>query len=132
MNFQRNTVESPHKSEIRLSGGFRPNGAGSITAFYGNWIQSVTRNGAGDYTVTMKNDFKGLYCHGKRATLQLSAVADSKVVLGPYSATAGTQQLWVVTGAAAADIAANADNIVWLELVVSYTRLNDGTPNRDS
>ena len=132
MNFGRYTVESPHKSEVRLAGGFRPEGASAVTAIYGNWISSVTRNGAGDFTITMKNDFKGLYCTGKSALLQLSAVADSKIVMGPYSASAGTQQLFVVTGAAAADIAANADNIIWVELVISYTRLPDGSPNRDS
>lgn len=132
MNFQRNTVESPHKGEVRLVGGFRTNGGSSPTAIYGNWISSVARTGAGAYTVTLKNDFKGLHCTGKSATLQLAAAGDSKVVLGPYDATAGTQVVTTITTAAAADIAADANNIVWLELVVSYGRIADGSPNRDS
>lgn len=128
MNFQRNTVESPHKSEIRLAGGFAPNGASNPVTVYGNWIQSVVRDGgAGIFLVTLKPDFRNMRNKGKSASLQLSAVADSKVVLGPYSASAGTLRVWTVTGAAAADIAANADNIVWLDLVMSYTSLPDGS-----
>lgn len=128
MNFQRNTVETPHKSEVRLSGGFAPNGTSNPTTVYGNWIQSVVRDGgAGIFLVTLKPDFRNMRNKGKQATLQLSAVADSKVVLGPYSASAGTLRVWIVTGAAAADIAANADNIVWLDLTMSYTSLPDGS-----
>jgi hypothetical protein len=132
MHFNRNTIEGPHKGEVRLSGGFRTNAGSSPTVIYGNWISSVSRTGAGTYTVQMKNEFKGLHCIGKQATLQLAAPGDSKVVLGAYDASAGTQVVATITTAAAADIAANADNIVWLELVVSYGRIADGSPNRDS
>lgn len=128
MNFQRNTVETPHKSEVRLSGGFATNGASNPATIYGNWIQSVIRDGgAGIYLVTLKPDFRGMRNKGKQASLQLAAVGDSKVVIGPYNATAGTLRVWTVTGAAAADIAANADNIVWLDLTMSYTTLGDGS-----
>lgn len=129
--FQRNTVESPHKSEVRLAGGFATNGGSSPTTIYGNWIQSVARTGAGAYTITIKPAFRYLKVHGKSASLQLAAAGDSKVVLGPYVHSAGTQVVTTITTASAADIAANADNIVWIELVCSYTTLADGS-SRDS
>jgi hypothetical protein len=128
MNFQRNTVESPHKSEVRLSGGFATNGASSPATVYGNWIQSVTRDGgAGIFLVTLKPDFRGMRNKGKQVSLQLAAVADSKAVIGPYDAVLGTLRVWTVTGAAPADIAADANNIVWLDLTMSYTTIGDGS-----
>ena len=132
MGYDRHAIESSHKPEVRLAGGFRPNGAGAISALYGNWISSVVRNGAGDFTVTLKTEWANKRVVCKAVCLQLSAVADSKIVMGPYVAASRTQQLWVVTGAAAADIAANADNIVWLELVVINSNIDNGSPNHDT
>lgn len=134
MESPRFPVETPHKPEFRLSGGFNTNGGSSPTAaqIFGNWIQSVTRSGVGAYSVLLKPEFRGMRNIGKQASLQLAAVGDSKVVLGPYDAAAGTLVVSTVTGAAAADIAANADNIVWLDLTMIYSDIPNGSPAHDT
>jgi hypothetical protein len=132
MDFLRQTIEGVHKGELRLSGGFRPNGGSNPSVLYGNWIESVTRNGAGDLTVRLKKPFRNMDCLSKQVSLQLSTAADSKVQLGPYDKAAGTQRVFTITGTAAADIAANADNIVWLELTMRYGNVPDGSPNYDT
>ena len=132
MDFERQTVETSQKSEVRLSGGFRTNGGASPTVLYGNCIQSVARTGAGTYTVTLKRGFRFLDIVSKQCSLQLAAAADSKVQWGPYDKAAGTQVVVTITGAAAADIAANADNIVWLEWIARCGIVPDGSPTYDT
>lgn len=133
MEFPRFQALTSHKPEVRLSGGFAPNGGSNPATLFGNWISSVTRDGgAGIFLVTLRPEFRGMRNIGKQATLQLSAAADSKVVLGPYDATAGTLRVWTVTGAAPADIAANADNIVWLDLTMIYSDVPNGSPSHDT
>lgn len=132
MEFPRFQALTSHKPEVRLSGGFATNGGSNPATLYGNWIQSVTRSGAGAYSVLLKPEFRGMRNVGKQASLQLAAVGDSKVVLGPYDSTAGTLVVTTVTGAAAADIAANADNIVWLDLTMIYSDVPNGSPNHDT
>lgn len=132
MSFERQTVETSGKSEVRLSGGFRTNGASSPTVLYGNWILSVARTAAGTYTLTVKRDFRFLDLVSKQCSLQLAAAGDSKVQFGPYDKTAGTQVVITITGVAAADIAADANNIVWVELIARYGTVPDGSPTYDT
>jgi hypothetical protein len=132
-DFQRQTLETVHKGEVRLAGGFRPNGSSTPTAFYGNWISSVALTSTGLFTVTLKNPYKGLRVVGKNYSLQLSAAADTVLQWGTYDASAGTIQVRSLTAGSVANIAANADNIIWLELVVKYSiGVPDGGPNYDS
>lgn len=130
----RYTVETPAKDLVLLVGGFATNGASAPSAaqLFGNWISSVTHDSTGVYTVTMKPDFRALQLVAKGATLSLATVADSAVQLGPYNATLGTLVVRTLTAGAVADIAANADNFVSLQLSARYGRNQDGSVLYDS
>ncbi len=130
MGYQRNAIESCHKPEVRLAGGFRTNaGASPTTAMlYGNFIESVARTGAGTYTVTLKPEWRNRRAVSMRADIQLAAGGDSKAQLGAYVASAGTLVVRTITTAAAADIAADPDNKVWFELVLLNNDAPVGSP----
>src|SRR5262245_4022172 len=130
----RQTLETTNKGAVHVHCGFQPNAGSSPTAamIYGNAIASVARTGAGTYTVTLKPEYKNLDLIAKHISLQLAAAGDSKAIAGPYVKAAATQQVFTITGAAAADIANNADNIVWLSLVFRTAIVNDGTLLYDS
>lgn len=126
MDFSRTVVESPNRQQVLLCCGFFTNGASNPASFIGNLIQSVTRTGAGALTVTLKAQYKGIDLFGRFAQLNMAAPSDSKVVLKAYDKTAGTLTLETFTGAAAADIAAAADNFVSLLLVARYGSVPEG------
>jgi hypothetical protein len=133
MDFMRQALETGHKNEVRLAGGFRTNGGSNPTVLFGdNWIQSVVRDGAGAYTVTLKKAYRGMDLIGKNTSLQLAAAGDSKTQFGAYDKAAGTQVIRTITGAAAADIASDANNIVWLELICRYGNVPDGSTTYDT
>lgn len=132
MSFERQSVETSGKSEVRLSGGFRPNGVNPPTAYYGNWIESVVRTGIGAFTLTLKREFRHLDLVGKQCCLQLNTAGDGKVLFGPYVKTAGTQVIWTIVGAAVGDLAVNVDIVVWIELIARYGIVPDGSPTYDT
>ena len=132
--FERTTVEAPNKGVVTLHGGFATNGASNPATLFGNFIQSVTRTGAGAYLVQLKSEFIGLKLLARFADLTLAAAGDSRAQLGAYSASAGTLVVTTLTAGAAADIAAATDNYVFLTLEAAYLAdlVQDGTLTYDS
>ena len=127
--FGRATLETTNKGAVTLFGGFKTNAGASPTAamICGNFIASVTRTGAGAYDVLLKPEFRNLDVISKQISLQLAAAGDSKVQFGTYVKTTGVQKVVTVTATAAADIAADADNIVWIQMTIRYAVTSDGT-----
>ena len=127
--FGRETLETTNKGAVVLFGGFKTNGGSSPTAaqIFGNFIQSVTRTGAGAYDVLLKPEFRNLDVISKQISLQLATPGDSKAQFSTYVKTTGVQKVATITTAAAADIAADADNIVWIQMTIRYAVTSDGT-----
>lgn len=130
--FQRQTLESTHKGEVRLSGSFRPNGSSTPTVWYGNWISSIAHTATGVWTITIKEKYRGL--QGALAILvsaRFNAFSPTVIQLGAIDLDAGTIVVMAGTESAsdiaAADIASNANNWIDLELCLQYTKTPDGS-----
>jgi hypothetical protein len=132
MNFMRQTLETSNKAEVRVNGGFSPNGSSDPTAFFGRCISSVAHTSTGVWTVTLKNEFKGMSLYGKYLSVQLAASADVAAHFGAYDRDAGTLVIRNLTGGSLADIAAATDNYIFFELVARYDDVKDGTPTYDT
>lgn len=132
--FERTTVESPNKGQIALRGGFATNGASDPTTIFGNFILSVAHTGTGAYLVTFKTEFKGLKLLSRRSELTLAAAGNSTSQLGAYVASAGTLVVRTLTAGVVADVAAAADNYVFVDLDAAYLAdlVADGTTTYDS
>jgi hypothetical protein len=98
-----------------VAGTFFPDTANppTVTAGTGSGAGfTVARSGAGTFLVTFARKYP--VCVAKFASLQLSATDDKFVEVGDYSASAGTLSIRVrdISGAAATDVAANANNSI--------------------
>jgi len=83
---------------------------------------SVARSGTGELTVTLEDSYPGLI--SAQVSLALNAAADSKCQFGAIDVTtAKTVVIRTITGTAAADIAANANNRVHFCLILRNTSL---------
>jgi len=102
---------------VEICGSFAPNGAGAIdnTANAGKGF-SVTRSGAGTYLVALDDPFFAY--ETAIVTLQLSAADDKMLQVTGALGQTFTITCWDISGAAAADIAANANNRVNFRCVV--------------
>jgi hypothetical protein len=127
--WERQTLETSLKSVVDLICGFATNGGSSPTAaqIFGNCIKSVVRNSAGNYTITLKPEFRYADLVGKSAHLSLLTVANSFAQCGPYDKTVGTLIVTTLTGGAAADIAADANNFVTVRLTARWGGNQDGS-----
>ena len=97
-----------------LAGSFTTNNTGA------GW--SVARSGTGELTVTLEDSYPGLI--SAQVSLALNAAADSKCQFGAIDVTtAKTVVIRTITGTAAADIAANANNRVHFCLILRNTSL---------
>jgi len=130
----RQTAETTHKGEIRLSGSFIPNTAGTPAAagIRGNWIASVAHTNTGIWTITIKAGYRGLRgLISAHCSLQLASAALSFVQLGAIDLAAGTVVVCNFTEGAGtlalADIAANANNRICVELVCKWLPVKDGS-----
>lgn len=102
-------VQSASREVKLICGSFAPAGTGTITDPKGDgW--SATRTGVGTFTITFDSNYNEMI--SANATLQLASAADSKVQIGSYDSAASTLVIRTITGTAAADIAANANNRV--------------------
>jgi len=103
-------VKGPSEYVV-VKGSFAPNGGSAIDATKNKGRGfSVARTGAGLFLITFEQ--VGYDLVEAEATLQVAASADSKAQLGTYDGTAKTLVVRTITGAAAADIAADANNRV--------------------
>lgn len=106
-------ANSPGKTLITF--GIAPNGTGTPTIVEDglNFVASVTRSGVGVYAIVLSDTYLALA--GIQICLQLSAAADTQVQVtgAPTVTTTKTITTTILTAGSAADIAANAANIIW-------------------
>jgi len=109
-----------------VSGSFAPNGAGAVSSasVKGKGF-TVARTGVGVFTITLQDSYIALLSCS--ADLQLVAPDDKILQFGAIDVvTAKTIVLNVydISGAALADIAANAANRINFALILSNTQVN--------
>ncbi len=133
-DFDRQPLETTHKSITVLNGSFRPNGASACTAaqIRANWISSVAHTATGTYTITFKTEFKNLtgLLHAS-VGLRMGSGALSQARGGAIDLTNGTFVVYTFTEAsdttALADIAADADSWIDVSLHMQYAPIVDGS-----
>lgn len=117
-----------HQEVVLIAGTFLPNGSSAPT--YGTtgkrgWTVAFTSTGL--FTITLDTVYAGLLAKG--LSLQL-ATGDNKVVqFGTIDIAARTIQVrvWDVSGAAVANISANANNSISFELLLTSETIGNGT-----
>lgn len=116
----------PHTGEIQFNGWFKPNGTSDPTSFDKSWIKSVGRSGVGAFTITLKDSmptFRRLLA----VHPSVQGPAESTIKSLAVSLSAKTITCQIYTAGAAADIAAGADNYVFMTLIVKYDNIDDGS-----
>lgn len=114
----RNTTDLEHLTPdiVVISGSFAPNGSSAVSATSRLGVGwSVVRTNTGVFTVTFTDKWARLVYAS--AHLRLATAADQHAMLGAYVAASKTLviNIWDISGAAVADIAANADNVINFE-----------------
>lgn len=104
-------VRTLNNDMIPVPGSFAPNGSSAVSASSRlglGW--SVARTSAGLFTITFNEKYNDLvsFTHG----IQLATADDKYTIAGVYTAASKTITItvWDISGAAAADVAANANN----------------------
>lgn len=113
-----NPMRTPNPEAVRLSGSFAPNGSSAVdqSTIKGRGIKSVTRDGAGLFTIQAEGNYQDLLSHN--LSVQLAAATDLKAQLVSKSLGASggaTFQIRLVAVATATDMTANANNRVSFE-----------------
>jgi hypothetical protein len=119
-----NPIRGNGKERRSIAIRFFPNGAANPVTVYDphSDVASVTRTGQSAYLVTLNYPVKRIL--SMLPAVQLAALADAGAQCGATSTTEGTVNNLAVPirvfagGAAAAEIAANADNSISLDLEV--------------
>lgn len=123
-NFTRSQVLN--RGEVILCGSFAPNGASAVNAASTQGIGfSVARTSTGLFTITLQDSYVALL--SAEVSLQLASGDDKVLQLGSIDVvTAKTVQVrvWDISGAAVADISADANNRIHFTL-----RLKNSTTN---
>lgn len=104
---------------VKLAFAFAPNGASAPVLGEGckSWVSSITHSGTGQFTITLADKYSA--CVKASANLQLNAVADLKPQWGAIDVSgAKTLVLNVLAVATPTDIAANANNNIFVELTL--------------
>jgi len=112
-----------------VAGSFAPDSANAPTTLRGRGF-TVVRTSAGLYTLTFENRFAG--CVSATATLQLASADDKMAQIGTIAnskTSTNTAQIrvWDISGAAATDVAANANNRVNFCFIFKRDSSLDGT-----
>lgn len=112
-----------------VAGSFAPDTANAPTDLRGRGF-TVVRTSAGLFTITFANKFAG--CIAATVTLQQATAGDQILQIGTItnSKTAtNTAQIrnWDISGAAVADIAANANNRINFCFIFKRDSILDGT-----
>lgn len=109
---------SPGKTLITF--GIAPNGTSTPTIVEDscNFVASVSRSGVGVYAITLTDTYVALA--GILTQVQLSAAADTQVQItgAPTVTTTKIITTTILTAGVAADIAANAANVIWFTVVM--------------
>lgn len=108
-----------------VQGSFRPNGSSAPLAVTGKGVSGVARTGTGAFTITLDSPWNRLLAI--KLDLRLAATGDQFLHVGATNFTlqAPTIALTVrdVSGAAAADVAANAGNVINFTLILQNSTL---------
>lgn len=109
--------------KVLVTFGIAPNGtdAPTIVEDYGNYVASVSRTGTGVYAIVLQDTWLALA--SIQTQLQLSAAADSVVQVtgAPTVTTTKTITTTILTAGSAADIAANAANVIFFTCIFRET-----------
>lgn len=115
-------VKSRGRERVTIEGSFAPAGTGAVTSVKGTGF-TVARTDVGEFTVTLDEafaDYDAAWC-----SLQLNAPGDQiahiKGAIDVVTAKTFKIGVWDISDAAAADIAANANNRVHFGITVKNT-----------
>src|SRR5687768_3277138 len=118
-NRRFDNVQVLGRNQVKLAGSFAPNGSSAVSADSreGRGF-TVARTSAGLFTITLADKY-AVFVSG-RVSLQLATAADQFVQLGTVDMSAKTVQIrvWDVSGAAVADVAADANNRIHFEFTL--------------
>lgn len=116
-----NDCQALEKGVIVLAGSFRPNGSSAPLALTGKGIASVSRSGTGVFLVTLEDVYLGFL--SLNAQLALASTDDKTCQIGAVSLANKTIEVKVIdiSGAAVADVAANAGNVIYLTFILKNT-----------
>ena len=109
---------NPHVKII--AGTFKPNGSSAIDNANNKgagW--TVARTGTGKYVITLDDKYPGLL--SGQVSLQHNGAGDKKVHWGAIDIAAKTLEIFSITTASAADLAAHAQNHVHFTLILRNT-----------
>lgn len=113
------------RNRVVVAGSFAPNGASAVSAASnrGDDGWSVVRTSEGLFTLTLDDVFT--QDDSITATLQLASGDDKAVQVGAVDIAARTIQLrvWDASGAAVADVAADADNRISFCIVLKNSSI---------
>ena len=103
---------------------FQPQGAGAVTTIKASRC-SVARTGAGIYTVTFDAAWNLSQLVGVEMGLQMNAVTDLKLQMGAFTtvATGSTVVVSALAVGVATEIAANANNTVFLQFTFTSSSI---------
>lgn len=123
----RRLLYSSHADAVVLDGKVLPAGTGTPT-FKGNWISSVARNGVGDYTVTVKDAYKGIL--SRNLNIQTSVHSNTGTLIHHVSGdvSGATFKLFTFNNAnAAVDMASDVDNFISVTIAGKRSSVIDGS-----
>lgn len=126
---ERRLLKTSHSDEVTLHGRLLPAGTSAPT-FKGNWISAVARNGVGDYTITVKSEYKGILA--RKLYIMVSAHSNTGTLIHAVSADVSGATFKVFTYDAAnppavTDMASDVDNYVAIQLVGKWSDALDGS-----
>lgn len=109
-----------------IAGSFAPNGSSAVaaTSVKGKGF-SVARTSTGLFTITLQDAYTALL--SMTASLQLASGDDKFVQIGSVDVVSAKTleiRVWDISGAAVADVSANANNRINFVLVLSNSTLN--------
>lgn len=101
---------------VEIAGSFAPAGTGAPTTARGVGY-TVARTNVGEFTLTFVNAYPELV--SREAHLSLATPDDKVAMCGVYTAASKTLviNIWDISGAALADVAADANNLVNFRVV---------------
>lgn len=117
--FDHRQPKVSHIGEVHLEGSFQFDGSTDPSVIRANWIESISHDATGVWTITMKEQFRGWQgLLSGQVTLQIDANGDlSFAQLGGFNASNGTLVVRVFTEGsgtlAAADVAAGSGPGNW-------------------
>lgn len=93
-------IKGPVADRVLVWGHFHPAGTGTPTGLVGEGIESVSRDGIGELTVTLEDTYYACECAG--VSIGANAVTDAHAQLGAIDVAAKTIKIHTLTGSSAA------------------------------